>query len=63
MAYFYSILLSKKKVPQLHVLLMKNAEPIVLLSNGHVRSELLLNLINLIEDLSDLIIDRHVAKK
>ena len=63
MACFYSILLSKKKIPQLHVLLMKNAEPIVLLSNGHVCSELLLNLINLIENLSDLIIDRHVDKK
>jgi len=42
---------------------MKNAEPIVLLSNGHVRSELLLNLIDLIEDLGDLVINRHVAKK
>jgi len=42
---------------------MKNAEPIILLSNGHVRSKLLLNLINLIEDLGDLIIDRHTSKK
>ena len=42
---------------------MKNAEPIVLLSNGHVRSELLLNLIDLIEDLGDLVIDRHTTKK
>jgi hypothetical protein len=33
------------------------------LSNGHVRSELLLNLIDLIEDLGDLVIDRHTTKK
>jgi len=42
---------------------MKNAEPIVLLSNGHVRSELLLNLIDPVENLVNLVIDRHTTKK
>ena len=42
---------------------MKNAEPVVLLSSSHVRPELLLDLIDQIEDLSDLLIDRHVTKK
>lgn len=60
---FTSILLTQKKGPQLHVLPMKNAEPVVLLSSSHVRPELLLDLIDQIEDLSDLLIDRHVTLK
>ena len=44
-------------------MLMKNAEPVVLLSSSHVRPQLLLNILDRQQNISDLVIDRHVAKK